>query len=90
MNSWHRKKILKFDLIRGFDNEDELKKLRISDFKVDDQRNHVMFTYDKKPELYIYSYTFRRVIQIIKNYNPDFKRNLIKNIIFNLFLKKSN
>lgn len=76
MNSWHRKKILKFNLIKGFDNEEELKKLRISDFKVDDQRCHVMFTYDRKPELYIYSYAYRKLIQIIKNYNIECRSKL--------------
>lgn len=75
MNSWHRKKILKFNLILGFENENELEKLRIGDFKVDDQRNHIMFTYDRKPELYIYSYTQRKIIQIIKNYNIECRSN---------------
>lgn len=71
MNSPDRKKIIKFDLIAGFEKSVDLKGKRIYDFRVDDQRNNIFFTYDRKPELYVYSYVERKMKQVIKTYSEQ-------------------
>lgn len=71
MNSPDKKKIVKFDLVDGFLDGEELKGKRIFDFRVDDQRNNIFFTYDRKPEIYVYSYIHRRMKQVIKAYSKQ-------------------
>jgi hypothetical protein len=81
MNSWYRKIIIKMNLIDGFFDKEIYSKKRINDFKVDNNKNLMMFSYKRHPTVIIYSYSQRKVVQELEVYNPK--------LLSKFFLKKN-
>lgn len=90
MNPGRRKIILRSNMIRKLrpgssDEEDSL-----NQFCIDDFLGNIWFTYLHDENIYVYSYLTRKIIKIIKAYNPKLRE--LSNFSFKpiLFLDKGN
>lgn len=57
----------------------------INQFCIDDSLGNIWFTYLHNENIYVYSYIFRKIIKVIKAYNPKLKE--LSNFFFNLFFR---
>lgn len=77
MNPARRKILIKSNMANTEDFGE--KEESLNQFCIDDALGNVWFTYLHDERIFIYSYLYRRIIRIIKAYNPKLKELSKKN-----------
>lgn len=72
MNTARRKVVIKSSMMKRV-RESDGKEDSINQFSVDDLNGNIWFSYLGDENIYVYSYLLRRIVEVIKVYNPKLR-----------------